>query len=332
MEEQRFDGFQTLTLVGQILNSLRRNIKSDDEESVANVLSQINKITSPWQKDTAPPSPSSNVMYALNPETSAWAAINVPEEDVKIWQAFGYTPDYTKRWLNAGLTLTQAMKWASSYNLKKYDPVEIAKWEQHMNLIEPGEVTRWLDNSIPTERAIEWTSNGGGYYDGTNWLKVFPETNATKLYETYQTRMTISQVRPWVNKGILGEDIIAFIRKGYTPAAAKKALDAGITVETAVDRKKGAPIPGSSWKKIAAIVEGCPSVEKEFTENGNLVNCTLSNSKTDEDIHIQFRLSGQFVEAYIQRKLAPGERSYFYRRTHFDTLTKLLDYISSWTK
>lgn len=325
------DARKTLTLINQIMSAINRNrYQDEDKDSLSGVLSEINELTEPWRKaNGTTTAPASQVMYALNPDTSAWAALNVSSDDIKTWQMFGYTPEYAKRWIEAGLNLPQAMKWAAVYNLKNYDPAEIAKWETHNALLDPYEVIRWLENAIPSERAIEWTLAGGNYFDGNKWLKSFPDVNPTKLFQTYQSGMSISQLRPWIEKNILGDAVAQFVAKGYTPAAAKKVIDAGHTPETAPDKKNGEPIPGRSWKQIATVAARIPGLKKDIKDNSHYFSCELTKPGLDELIVIRFRKSGQFVEANYH---VPTQGYRYGRSSYVGTLSKLLEHLNAWAR
>ena len=299
-----------------------------DRGTYGNVLAQINRLTDPWRPTDAPATDTSKVMFALNPSTTAWSVAGVPPDEAPTWEMLGFSAEYAQRWLAAGLALTHAMKWSSHYRLERVDPADVAAWEAALPECDVHAVTQWLHSSIPAERAIAWTKAGGSYYSGRDILKEFPDRDPVDLQAASRNHMTLSQLHAWLDRNVPGADIGTFIDKGYTPAAARKALDAGHTAATAPDKKGSAPVPGRSWIRIMDALKKNPGAKHNVTSTEATYRCELTHPDKDP-ITIRFQRNGQFIEAFVPIRQASYGGRYFNRQAKYN-LTKLLNYLPDW--
>lgn len=322
---------ETYHLITQIISGIRHRIF--EEDALRGVLTEINRVTARWQGNTAPTTETDKVMFALNPTTTGWSIAGIDPSEVKTWEMIGFTPEYARQWHDANLDLTHALKWSNVYGLTSIDPAEIAEWETAGAGSDVNAASMWLSSDVPTERAISWTLAGGSYYNGRSWLNAYPEADPTKLRETEAQGLTLSKARPWIERDIVGDDIEAFMVKGYTPTTARKFLDGGGTAATAADLRGGAPIPGRSWKRIAAVIDGNPNITYSVTHHTGVVTCSFTHAKHDDTVDVTFHKNGQFSEASVsmkmQRHLINGQTHTWQSRRDCN-LSELLAYLENW--
>lgn len=323
---------QTFQLIAQIVSGVRRH--TGDPDALVTVLTEINRLTNQWQTSGAPTSDTSKVMFALNPSTTGWAAAGIDPVEVTAWEMLGFTPEYAQRWSNAKLNLTHALKWSTIHNITSFEPSVISEWEQSGAAVDDvSTIAMWLRSSVPTQRAIAWKLAGGGFYDGKDWLREFPDVDPADLYTTSTLQLTKSQVKPWVKQNIVGEPLKVFLSKGYTPAAARKYLDGGGTMDALPDKRGDAPVPGRSWKRIAAAIKDNPNITSTVKETHSFLRCELTLKGNEHPVEIDFRKNGQFADGTIYKAVTyhsfRGTTSTT-MRAHRVNLAQLMEFLADW--
>lgn len=280
--------------------------------------------------DAATPTGGGSVLFALDPSTTQWAAAGSDQQETELWKALNVDPEMVKVWKDAGLSVEVAARWKNArpyyFNVQNINPQEVVRWEK--TTIPTSMAISWMNAKVSPEAAQIWTELGGDIEDGKQWLGCFQTEDPEKVFNVSLCSLNVKEVKGYQAKGISFEDAPIFSKKGYTPHAAMKLLEKGISAEAAPDKTNGAPVPGKAWPKIkkAADMNGwtVTSVETMSSRRGyrpaKITKVTFSKPSTPHgEVYAEFE-NTRFIRG--------TKRTNSYWREHTNTITGLLkDYL-----
>lgn len=172
------------------------------------------------------------IVWALNPENSAWAAAGLDAEQRTTWEAFRQSPTVAGAWTKLGVSAGLAsFMHANNVNFPLYET-----WMKFYN----------VDASTPESERKEFLG------EVLDFLK--------------EPSVTPAQSSKWVAAGVRLRDVPVWKNRGFTPATAKKELESGVEVGGLGEES---PIPGTTYPKIAKMAEQYGWVVKHDEQTRN---------------------------------------------------------------
>jgi hypothetical protein len=189
-----------------------------------------------------------SVLFALNPATSPWAAIGVNSElDQIIWDLYGFDPQSTKAWLDAGVGPDEAFEWRNhdtDYAIDCLGRGWSARQGQEWKGWNTDNAQRWIDAGASRKMADGWRSHGPSAVPHIkkilDWENSYWSIGDEDKYE-----------KLW--KDIELGDAVEFLPKGYTRRSALSAIKKGFTAKTAPPVRGKKLVAGKAFDQFVSV-------------------------------------------------------------------------------
>jgi hypothetical protein len=312
--------------ISEFMDAVTSGLGFDDVEAQAVALKKTFEILNTCddavlENDTVSDS-SFDVLFALNPETSSWAAAGVKTDEVALWKSLDFSPEEARRWLDENLSVSDAVRWARSSSVPYYmrrsiDPDKVRDWNE--KLFPAAEALQWVQLDISSDRVSVWVGCGGGIESGRTWLTTFPDVNPEVLYALSCSPLSVDTVKRYADSGVPVDQSLLFSQKGYTPGIAGKMVGKGETAETVKDRTGSEPVPGKAWLKIKrAAIENMWSV----------AGVDVVSGRSGQETRVTFQKGTEKVYAYF--RVNRFVRGTTLRTSWWDKRTTIRDFIKDY--
>lgn len=230
---------------------------------------------------------SDDILFALNPETSRWSSHGFgSEDDWETWESLQVPPEEAELWKNMNVSVMEASIW------RDVGPAEYKSWKDAG--ASPHEAAQWKYAKFTPEEFKFCVAHNIHRYEAVSIRNIGPLQDMVKIMK--DNRIDSGAVRRWLNQDIPINHITAWIQKGYTPGKAAKLQEKNITPEKAKDLRNGAPVPGTSWKKLTKITkENGWTVGEAIPLRQNQV-CFKLTKNGQSECYMHFTSTGRFLK------------------------------------
>lgn len=224
-------------------------------------------------------SASGNIIWALNPTNTKWAATGIPNRDVEKWEALKFQPTVASSWYKLGVS--------------------------------PGFARLFSENDVTTTAFEAWQNFYGP--DTSKSYGVSDETLAEIFAFLEDGTVTPPQSRNWLLKGIPLRDIPSWRSFGMTPTTAKEALNRGVTLSTFAGRQLA--VPGTAFPHVTQKAKEHNWKFIDVVEYVGGHRATFVNGQ--DNLKVKFSKTGRLSTFWLQGPLAHELNKGFYTSNYF---------------